>query len=67
MEDNTGTDEESENPNVENHVDIQFWFPNNGNLTCSNLVCHPQADLGDAPLNCKEPTLIFTSKNYQPD
>jgi hypothetical protein len=67
LEDDTGIYEESENPNVENHVDIQYWFPNNGNPTCSNSVFHSQADLVDALLNCKEPTLIFTSKNYQPD
>ena len=30
-------------------------------------VFHSQSDLVDALLNCKEPTLIFTSKNYQPD
>jgi hypothetical protein len=35
LEDDTGIEEESENPNVENHVDIQYWFPNNGNPTCS--------------------------------
>jgi hypothetical protein len=38
LEDNTRTVKESENPNVENHVDIQYWFPNNGNPTCSNSV-----------------------------
>jgi hypothetical protein len=67
LEDETGTVEESEDPNVENHVDISYWFPNNGNPTCSNSVFHSQADLVDALLLSKEPTLIFTSKNYQPD
>jgi hypothetical protein len=69
LEDDTGIDEESENPKVENHVDIQYWFPNNGNPTCSNSVfhSHSQANLVDVLLSCKEPTLIFTSKNYQPD
>jgi hypothetical protein len=37
LEDDTGTVEESEYPNVENHVDIPYWFPNNGNPTCSIL------------------------------
>ncbi len=67
LEDDEGIDEESEDATVENHVDIQYWFPNNGNPTCSNSVFHSQSDLVDALLNCKEPTLIFTSKNYQPD
>jgi hypothetical protein len=67
LEDDTGIEEDSENSNKENHVDIQYWFPNNGNPTCSNSVFHSQADLVDALLNCKEPTLIFTSKNPQPD
>jgi hypothetical protein len=66
LEDDAGIDEESEDPNVENHVDIQYWFPNNENPTCSNSVFHSQSDLVDALLNCKEPTLIFTLKNYQP-
>jgi hypothetical protein len=67
LEDGKGTVKESEDPNVENHVDIQYWFPNNGNPTCSNSVFHSQTDLVDAILHSKEPTLIFTSKNYQPD
>jgi hypothetical protein len=61
LEDDAGIDEE----NIENHVDIQYWFPNTGNPTCSNSVFHSQSDLVDALLNCKEPKLIFTSKNYQ--
>jgi hypothetical protein len=67
LEDDEGIDEESEDATVENHVDIQYWFPNNGNPTCSNSGFHSQSDLVDALLTCKEPTLIFTSKNYQPD
>ena len=35
LEDDAGIDEESEDPNVKNHVDIQYWFPNNGDPTCS--------------------------------
>jgi len=48
LEDDTGTVEESEDTKVENHVDIQYWFPNNGNLTCSNSVFHSQAELGQS-------------------
>jgi hypothetical protein len=67
LEDDTGIEEESENPTVENHVDILYWFLNNGNPTCSHSMFHSQANLVDALLNCKEPTLVFTSRNYQPD
>jgi hypothetical protein len=37
LKDDAGIDEESKDPNVENHVDIPYWFPNNGNPTCSIL------------------------------
>jgi hypothetical protein len=67
LKDDAGIDEESKDPNVENHVDIQYWFPNNGNPTCSNSVFHSQAGLVDAMLHSKEQTLIFTLKNYLPD
>ncbi len=67
LEDDTGTVKESEDPNVENYVGIQYWFLNNGNPTCSNSVFHSQAGLVDAMLHSKEQTLIFTLKNYLPD
>jgi len=53
FKDDEGIDEESEDATVENHVDIQYWFPNNGNPTCSKSVFHSQSDLVDALLNCK--------------
>jgi hypothetical protein len=45
LEDDAGIDEESEDATVENHVDIQYWFPNNGNPTCFNSVFHSQSTL----------------------
>jgi hypothetical protein len=65
VEDQTAVDEESQNPSLENQVEIQYWFPNNGDPNTSNSIFHSQSDLVDAMLKCREPTLLFTSKNYQ--
>jgi hypothetical protein len=58
------TQEQSKNQkiqtlNVKNHVDIQYWFPNNGNPTCSNSVFHSHADLVDAMILSKETTNLI--------
>ncbi len=60
-------DEESENGNLENQIEIQYWFPNNGNPNNSTSTFTSESHLVDALLKSQEPTLIFTSKNYQPD
>jgi hypothetical protein len=67
MEDQTAVEEQPQNPILENQVEIKYWFPNHGDPNMSNLIFHSQADLVDALLKCKEPTLLFTSKNYNPD
>jgi hypothetical protein len=67
IEDDSSTDDEPKNPNLESQVEIQYWFPNNGNPTGPNSVFYSQTALVDALINSKEPTLIFTSTNYQPD
>ena len=67
IEDDSSSDDEPKNPNLESQVEIQYWFPNNGNPTGPNSVFYSQTALVDALINSKEPTLIFTSTNYQPD
>ena len=67
IEDENGIDEESENGNLENQIEIQYWFPNNGNPNNSTSTFTSESHLVDALLKSQEPTLIFTSKNYQPD
>jgi hypothetical protein len=67
IEDENGIDEESENGSLENQIEIQYWFPNNGNPNNSTSTFTSEGHLVDALLKYHEPTLIFTSKNYQPD
>jgi hypothetical protein len=59
--------EESEDPNVEEQVEIQYWFPNNCDPNLSNSVFHSQTEFIDAFLKDKEPTLIYNSRNYVAD
>ena len=67
LEDDTSSDEDSVNPRVENEVDIQYWFPNIGGPNNSNSIFYSQSEFIDALIKAKEPTLLFTSKNYQAD
>jgi len=60
-------DEESGNSTVERQIDIQYWFPSNGDPTSSNSVFNSQLEFIDSLLKNKEPALIFRSSNYQPD
>jgi hypothetical protein len=50
-----------------NRLKFNNWFPNNGDPNNSNSIFNCQAELIDAILKSKEPTLIFTSKNYASD
>jgi len=63
IEDEDSRIEESEDPNVEEQVEIQYRFPNNGDPDSSNSVFHSQTEFIDALLKDKEPTLIYNSKN----
>ncbi len=38
IEDDSSSDDEPKNPNLESQVEIQYWFPNNGNPTGPNSV-----------------------------
>jgi len=67
IEDEDSMIEESEKPNVEEQVEIQYWFLNNGDPNSSNSVFHSQPEFIDALLKHKEPTLIYNSKNYVAD
>jgi hypothetical protein len=58
-------DEESENPTIEKQIEIQYWFPSNGDPNSSNSVFHSQQEFIDSLLKNQEPTLIFNSRNYQ--
>jgi len=40
IEDEVSRIDESEDPNVEEQIEIQYWFPNNGDQNSSNLVFH---------------------------
>ena len=66
LEDDDSIDVESENESVEKQLDIQYWFPNNGDPT-SNSVFGSQNEFIDSLLQNKEPTLIFSSTNYRSD
>ena len=67
IEDEDSRIEESEDPNVEEQVEIQYWFPNNGDPNSSNSVFHSQMEFINALLKDKEPTLIYNSRNYVAD
>jgi hypothetical protein len=67
IEDEDSRIEESEDPNVEEQVEIQYWFPNNGEPNSSNSVFHSQTEFIDALPKDKEPTLIYNSRNYVAD
>jgi hypothetical protein len=67
IEDEDSMIEESEKPNVEEQVEIQYWFLNIGDPNSSNSVFHSQMEFIDALLRDKEPTLIYNSKNYVAD
>jgi hypothetical protein len=45
VEDKSSVDEESENSTLEKQIEIQFWFPNNGDPTSSNSVLIPNQNL----------------------
>jgi len=38
IEDDSSSDDEPKNPNLESQVEIQYWFPNNGNPTGTFLL-----------------------------
>jgi hypothetical protein len=38
LEDDSSCDEDPVNPRIENEVDIQYWFPNNGGPNNSNSI-----------------------------
>jgi hypothetical protein len=67
VEDENSLDEESENSTLEKQIEIQYWFPNNGDANSSNSVFNSQPEFIDSLLKNKEPTLIFNSRNYCPD
>jgi hypothetical protein len=67
IEDEDSRTEESEDPNVQEQVEIQYWFPNKGDLNSSNSVLHSQTEFINALLKDKEPTLIYNSMNYVAD
>jgi hypothetical protein len=67
LEDDNSMDEESENPTIKQQMEIQYWFPSNGDQDLSNSVFNSQSEFIGSLLKNKEPTLIFTSKKYQPD
>ena len=67
IEDEDSITEASEDPNVEKLVEIQYWFPNNGDPNSSNSVFHSQKEFIDSLLKDKEPTLIYNSKHYMAD
>ncbi len=67
VEDENSLDEESENSTLEKQIEIQYWFPNNGDPNSSNSVFNSQPEFIDSLLKNKEPTLIFNSRNYRPD
>ncbi len=56
-----------ENSTLEKQIEIQYWFPNNGEPNSSNSVFNSQPEFIDSLLKNKEPTLIFNSRNYRPD
>ena len=60
-------DEESGNSTVERQIDIQYWFPSNGDPTSSNFVFNYRPEFIDSLQKNKAPTLIFRSSNCQPD
>jgi hypothetical protein len=67
LEDNTSSDEDPVTLRIENEIDVQYWFPNNGGPNNSNLIFCSQSEFIDALIKAKEPTLLFTSKTYQAD
>jgi hypothetical protein len=67
LEDDTSSDEDPVNPRIENEIDIQYWFPNNGKPNSSNSTFCSQSEFIDALIKAKEPIFHFTSKNYQAD
>jgi len=67
VEDENSLDEESENSTLEKQIEIQYWFPNNGDPNSSNSVFNSQPEFIDSLLKNKELTLIFNSRNYHPD
>ncbi len=67
IEDENSMDEDSENPTVEKQIEVQYWFPSNGDPIASNSVFNSQLEFVESVLKNKEPTLIFSSRNYQPD
>ncbi len=67
LEDDASSDEDPVNPGIENEINIQYQFPNNGGPNSSNSVFSSQSEFIDALIKAKEPTLLFTSKNYQAD
>ena len=67
VEDKNSLDEESENSTLEKQIEIQYWFPNNGDPNSSNSVFNSQPEYIDSLLKDQEPTLIFNSRNYCPD
>ena len=64
VEDENSLDEESENSTLEKQIEIQYWFPNNGDPNSSNSVFNSQPEFIDSLLKNKEPTLIFSSRNF---
>jgi len=58
---------ESENSTLKKQIEIQYWFPNNGDPNSSNSVFNSQPEYIDSLLKDQEPTLIFNSRNYCPD
>ncbi len=67
IEDENSMDEDSENPTVEKQIEVKYWFPSNGDPIASNSVFNSQSEFVESVLKNKEPTLIFSSRNYQPD
>jgi hypothetical protein len=55
------------NSTLEKQVEIQYWFPNNGDPNSSNSILNSQPEFIYSLLKNKEPTLIFNSRNYCPD
>jgi hypothetical protein len=45
VEDDSSMDEESGNSTIERQIDIQYWFPSNGDPTSKNSVFNSQPEL----------------------
>jgi hypothetical protein len=67
VEGKNSLDKESENSTLEKQIEIQYWFPNNGDPNPSNSVFNSQPEFIDSLSKNKEPTLIVNSRNYRPD